>query len=179
MRAKWGLISIGLVLVFCLSFLNSPVSAQSLRFDPDPYIPIHEQFAVPLVLESGGMDIKGIEAIITFDSALVALDSITAGPWYTAAGQDYFFWDYTTPSVNTVHFASAMLDGVNNADGTIAFCHFSVLDFGVCPLQFTLADVRDVNNAELTFSVDSGVILLNPAVDTDKLKFANLKAIYR
>ncbi len=170
--------------VFILSLilvvlLPASAFAQSLQFDPDPFIPASDSFAVPMIIETGGLSIKGIETIVTFDPALVSLDSITAGPWFTDSGQDYFFWDYTIPFTYAIHFASAMLDGTNSADGIIAYCHFSFLDYGSCPLDFTLVDVRDGNNADLGFGNDSGLILLDPAVETKNVQFSSLKAIYR
>lgn len=168
-----------LSLVLCISPFITPANAQMLRFDPDPFIPFNQHFTVPLVLDSGALHVKGVEATITFDPALVTLDSVTAGPWYTDSGQDFFFWDYTTPLTYAIHFASAMLDGTSNADGVIALCHFSFAGFGVCPLDFTLVDVRDFENNELTFDSDSGLIFLDAAVETKQVNFNALKAIYR
>jgi len=165
--------------VFSVGLFAPQAMGQNLRFNPDPYVPVDEVFSVPLVLEAGGLDIKGVEATITFDPSLVYLDSITPGPWFTNSTQNYFFWDYTTPYTYAIHFASAMLDGTNNIDDTIAYCHFSVVDFGICPLDFTLVDVRDVSNVTISFDVDPGVIILNAAVDTETVKFSTLKAIYR
>jgi len=179
MSAKWVLGFAVLSLMLGAGLFNSSASAQMLRFDPDPYIPFDEVFAVPLLLESGGAEVKGVEVTVTFDPALVVLDSITPGPWYTASGQDFFFWDYTTPFTYAIHFASAMLDGTNSADGIIAFCHFSFIDFGTCPLEFTDTDVRDVNNDPMGFGFDDGLIFLNPAVETETVEFSSLKAIYR
>jgi hypothetical protein len=179
MKAKLVLGFVVLSVVLGLNVFNTPASAQMLRFDPDPFIPYNQQFTVPLVLESGGLYVKGIEASITFDPALVTLDSVTAGPWYTDSGQSFFFWDYTAPFTYAIHFASAMLDGTSNADGVIALCHFSFAGFGVCPLDFTLVDVRDFENNELTFDSDSGVIYLDEAVETKNVNFTALKAIYR
>lgn len=170
-----GLLSV--ILFICMS--QSAASAQNLRFDPDPFIPLNEQFAVPLIFETGGLDIKGVEVTITFDPALVRLDSITPGAWYTGSGQDFFFWDYTIPYTYAIHFASAMLDGTNNIDDVLALCHFSFVDFGLCPLDFTLVDVRDVSNDPVTTTTDPGVIYLNAAVETVNVKFNSLKAIYR
>ncbi len=154
-------------------------SAQSLRFDPDPYFPVDQTFSVPLVLEAGGLAVKGVECIITYDPALVALNSITAGPWYTGSGQDFFFWDYTTGFTTDIHFASAMLDGTNSSDGIIAYCNFSFVGFGTCDLIFAESDIRDVNNDPLAFALDNGMIVLDQAVENAPVKFNVLKAIYR
>lgn len=153
--------------------------AQELYFDPDPTIPVDPVFAVPLHMQTGGLDVKGIEVNITFDQSLVRLDSVSAGPWYTDAGQDFFFWDYTAPSTSAIHFASAMLDGTRSQDGVVAYCHFTILDFGVSPLDFTEVDVRDVDNSPLGFTGNSGSIILDPAIENQPIRFSTLKAIYR
>ncbi len=172
----WRMISV--VFLF-LVFSIQPAGAQSLSFDPDPFTPQDYIFTVPLVLESGGLSVKGVEAIVSFDTALVTLESITPGPWYTASGQDFFFWDYTTPTSDTIHFASAMLDGSRNADDIIAYCHFSFVDFGFCVLDFDLVDVRGVQNQDLGFASDDGLIILGTAVGVEPIHFSTLKAIYR
>ncbi len=170
---------------FCISvfFPLSPtlslVHAQTLRFDPDPFIPQDYDFTVPLVIESGGYEVKGVECQVSFDSALVSLNSITPGPWYTDSNQQFFFWDYTQPGTNTVSFASAMLDGSNSSDGVIALCHFSFVDFGTSPLDFNLVDVRGITNQALPFDSDNGMIFLGDGVSVKTLSFGTLKAIYR
>ncbi len=176
MQIKRALVFIILAISFTLV---SSVSAQTLRFDPDPYFPVDEQFTLPLLLEAGGLDVKGVECIITFDSALVSLESITPGPWYSESGQEFFFWDYTEPGTSVLHFASAMLDGTNNTDGAIALCHFSFVGFGSCDLVFTEANVRDANNEPLSFALDNGLIVLDQAINTEPVQFSTLKAIYR
>ncbi len=177
MMVKWVLVFIFAVL--CGGILSSEAAAQMLRFDPDPYSPVDEQFSVSLVLEANGFDVKGVEAVITYNPALVTLDSITPGPWFTDSGQGFFFWDYTTQFTTNIHFASAILDGTNSSDAVLANCHFTFVDFGSCPLDFTLVDVRDVNNDGLPFDSDSGLIILDNVVDVKKLKFPALKAIFR
>ena len=179
MHAKWPTVFVLFFVFLSLSAFYCDAAAQVLRFDPDPFVPEEEQFSVPLLMEAQGTQIKGVEAVVTFDAALVTLDSITPGPWYTGSGQDFFFWDYTAPLTYTLHFASALLDGTSNSDDVIAYCHFSFVDFGLCPLDFTLVDIRDGSNAEIVFGADDGVIFLNPAVDTQDVKFMALKAIYR
>jgi hypothetical protein len=179
-RSRIGLLFIFCVgLVFSISPAISPVMSQTLHFEPDPFIPQNYDFTIPLLIEAGGHEVKGVETLITFDPALVTLTSITPGPWYTDSGQDFFFWDYTTPFTYAIHFASAMLDGTNNTDGVIALCHFSFVDFGSSILDFELVDVRDVENNALPFVSDNGLILLGNAVDTQKVSFNSLKAIYR
>lgn len=179
MSAKWGIVFVVLSVVMGNFLFGSPATAQILRFDPDPYIPVDENFSVPLLIETGGTSVKGVEATITFDPALVVLDSVTPGAWYSGSGQDFFFWDYTSPFTYAIHFASAMLDGTKNSDGVIAMCHFSFVDFGVCPLEFTLVDVRDANNDQINCDHDDGMIFLDAAVGTKKVGFTSLKAIYR
>ncbi len=125
------------------------------------------------------MDVKGVECFVTFDPAIVSLDSIVAGPWYTDSGQDFFFWDYTIPGTNTLHFASAMLDGTNNIDDILAVCYFSLVSYGTTALDFTQVDVRDANNDPLSFATDDGLIVLDHAVETDPVHFGTLKAVYR
>ena len=157
----------------------SIVHGQTLRFNPDPFISEDYDFTVPLVIEAGGLEVKGVECQVSFDSALVSLTSITPGPWYTNSNQEFFFWDYTYPGTNIVSFASAMLDGSNSSDDVIALCHFSFVDFGTSPLDFDLVDVRGITNQPLPFESDNGIIYLGDLVEAETLSFDTLKAIYQ
>ena len=165
------------LLLLVVSATSTP--AQTLRFEPNLYIPTEPNFSIPLVLEANGLSVKGVEATVTFDPALVVLDSITAGPWYTDSGQTFFFWDYTAPYTYVIHFASAMLTGTSNTNGIIAYCHFSKVDFGTCPLTFTEHQVRDGENIPLSFTPENGAILLDQAIKVQGLGLAEVKAIYR
>ncbi len=179
MVIKWHHFGYLTLFFFYLCLLISPANAQTIRFDPDPFIPQNAVFTVPLLLETDGHEVKGVESIISYDVALVVLDSISPGPWYTASSQNFFFWDYTSAGTSNIHFASAKLDGTSSNDDIIAYCHFSFIDFGSCVLGFEEVDVRDIDNQNIPFVSDNGLIILGNAVQKQEIFFGTLKAIYQ
>ena len=103
--------------------------AQSLYFDPSHAFPQDLIFTVDLYLECGGLAVKGVETALTFDPAILRLDEVTPGPWFTGSGNQYFFYDYTDiePQGN-IHVATSILDGTIDQDGVFAVLHFAVVD---------------------------------------------------
>jgi hypothetical protein len=155
--------------------------AQELFVDPPFSQPSEWEFTVDIAIDCAGLDVKGVEAALTFDPFLLRLDSITPGPWYTGTGRNFFFFDYTPidPQGN-IHFSSSVLDGSNNQSLTIAVCHFTVLDFGSTPVDFQDVDVRSPVNLDLEFGYSTGdLILIDPAIPVSRTSFGGLKALFR
>ena len=127
----------------------------------DPSVTTVEEldtFAIDLRINPRSRAVMGIEADIDFDETLARLESISPGPWYTDAGEDYFFFDYTpTPpdSALTIHFASAFLNAVSADSGLVATFHFVAKLAGQTPLLWDLAKVRDASNVELSFATST------------------------
>jgi len=173
------------VLLFVLALAGGftaadPACAQRLLIDPAVSVPLDFNFTLEVTAESEGLDVKGLESTILFNPALVRLDSITPGPWFTDSGQAFYFYDYASPGVGEIHFAAALLDGSQVADGSLAICHFSVLGFGIANLIFEDVDVRGPNNERHTFYHTIGDrIVIDPAVPVTLETFGALKAIYR
>jgi len=155
--------------------------AQELFVDPTISIPSDFVFTVDIAIDCAGLAVKGVEAVLAFDPFLLHLDAITAGPWYTDSGQDYFFFDYTdVDPEGVIHFASSILDGTNDQSLTIAVCHFTALDFGSTPVIFQTVDVRGPDNMDLGFSHSIGdLILIDSAVPVTATTFGELKALFR
>jgi len=155
--------------------------AQELFVDPTISIPSEFNFTVDIAIDCAGLAVKGVEAVLAFDPLLLHLDAITAGPWYTDSGQDYFFFDYTdVDPEGVIHFASSILDGTNDQSLTIAVCHFTALDFGSTAVIFQTVDVRGPDNMDLGFGHSIGdLILIDSAVPVTATTFGELKALFR
>jgi hypothetical protein len=170
-----------LVVLTFAALAASGAGAQSLYFDPSHAFPQDLIFTVDLHIACGGLAVKGVETALTFDPALLRLDDVTPGPWFTGAGQDFFFFDYTDlEAQGNIHVASSILDGTRDQDGVFAVLHFSSRTFGTTPLTFTDVDVRGVDNANLGFVSSTGdSITIDPVVRIEPRPFGFLKAIYR
>jgi hypothetical protein len=154
--------------------------AQSLSFTPPVSIPVAVDFDVAIDIVAGGAAVMGAEVAATFDPAIVRLDGISAGGWFTAAGQPYYFHDYTTTGASTIHFAAALLGDDRVADGTLAVCHFSALAAGVSPLVFVDVDVRDGTNLDLGATHSEGDrIVIQTAIPIEASAWGAVKSLWR
>ncbi len=154
--------------------------SQTVSFSPPVSIPITLTFDVEIDLAATGAAVMGTEIAVTFDEDIVRLDGITAGDWYTTAGQSYYFHDYTTPGTATIHFAAALLGSDRVADGTLAVCHFTALAVGVSPLVFVDVDVRDGTNLDLGAAHSVGdLIIIQRAIPNGSSAWGDLKSLWR
>jgi hypothetical protein len=153
--------------------------SQSVSFTPPVSIPVTLNFDVAIDLAAAGAAVMGTEIAVTFDESIVRLNGITAGNWYTASGQNYYFHDYTTLGTSTIHFAAALLGDDRVADGTLAVCHFTALGVGVSPLVFVDVDVRDATNLDLGAAHSVGdLIIIQTAIPNEGSAWGDVKALW-
>jgi hypothetical protein len=171
-----------LVSVTVLSLTGSaPAGAQGFLLDPAFTVPSDFDFTVDIAIDCAGLEVKGVEIVLEYDPLLLQLNEITPGPWYTALGRDFYFFDYTEiASPGIAHFASSVLEGTNDQSLTIAVYHFTAQGFGLTPLVFVEVDVRDATNQVLDFGHSTGdLILIDPAVPVTDTSFGALKVLFR
>lgn len=165
---------------FAVLLFSTYAWSQTVSCSPPVSIPVSLAFDVEVVLAAGGAAVMGTEVAVTFDGTIVRLDGITAGDWYTASGQSYYFHDYTTPGAGTVHFAAALLGDDRVADGTLAVCHFTALAVGVSPLVFVDVDVRDGANLDLGAAHSVGdLIIIQRAIPNESRVWGDVKSLWR
>jgi len=142
----------------------------------DPSVSSVEQytdFTLSVTIDPAQLEVKGVDAEIAFDPAVVTLDSVTPGTWFADSGLDYFFYDYTQDPpdpATSIRFSAAFLGGHRAEPGEVAVCHFHALAPGATNLDFTTAQVRDFVNTELGFLTsccDSINVSPATAVDPD------------
>ncbi len=156
------------------------VGAQTVSMVPHVSIPTTTEFLVYVYLDSDDQDVQGVEIKLTFDKTIVRLDEITAGDWFTTSGLDYFFWDYTTPGADTIHFTGALLHEGQVTSGVIGICHFAALGPGICPVDFVDVDVRNSINQDLGAGHSVGdQIIIDNAIRNERLGFGEIKMLYR
>ncbi len=145
-------------LLACLAgiWLSVPAVAQQIYINPPVSEPLEPYLTVDVVIATAGLDVMGMEIEIAFDPTVVALDHIEPGEWVTSAGLDYFFYDLTTPGTDVIRFDMAFLGTGRTGDGQVAICHFHAASPGTSPLEFGTLDIRDPDNAQLTFTHSEG-----------------------
>lgn len=175
LRARLGLLAAGL-----LALLPAAPSAQTVFVQPPESIPAEESFTLAIVLDCADAGVLGVEIALSFDASLVRLEGIDPGAWFTGSGVDWFFWDYTHPGTELIHFTGSLLGSASAADGELAVCRFTALDPGVSPLDFLTVEVRDFQNQDLDAAHSYGDrIVIDQAIPDRAVGFGSLKAIYR
>lgn len=163
-----------------LLLLAVPAAAQSVYMVPHVALPTTSTFTVYFYLDADAQEVMGVEVSLEFDETIVQLDGIDAGDWFTTSGLDWFFWDYTTPGTDTIHFTGALLDEGRVANGVIAVCRFTAIGLGVCPVDFTDVDVRDASNQTYAAGHSTGdQIIIDAAIGNETMSFGDIKALYR
>jgi len=156
------------------------IETGQLYFSPSSSMPLTPDFTVDLAISAAGYLVKGAEVVVTFNPTLVALTDITPGAWVSEQGLQTYFYDYTIPGTNTIHFAMSFLDGSGTGSGVLAVCHFSARQIGTTPLDFITVDVRDPDNQPTAFehSADDNIII-DQVIATTPATFGGVKATFR
>ena len=162
-----------------LSLASAP-AAQTVSMVPHIAEPVTIAFSVYVYLDSDFEDVQGVEISMTFDETIVQLEEILPGDWFTSSGLEYFFWDYTTPGTDTIHFTGALLHEGRVANGVLGICNFTAIAVGVSPVDFVDVDVRDSVNADLGAAHSTGdLIIIDFAIADESLSFGEIKTLYR
>ncbi|MFO7610399.1 MAG: hypothetical protein R6X35_14635 [Candidatus Krumholzibacteriia bacterium] len=158
-----------------------PASAQWIGFDPAETVPATEVFTVALVLDTEGVTVMGADVLFTFDPAVVRLDSVTVGDWFTTAPQPYFFWADAGGSVaDLVQVTGSVMTTGRAGAGALAVLHFTALAAGFCDLEFRAVSLRDPLNASVPHTRSTGDrIIIEEAIGVGTASFGGLKARWR
>jgi len=93
-------------------------------------------------------NLKGYSVTLSYDPALISLQEVTEGPFFSTKGKTFF---YTKDDKNTILIDNALLgtDLSISGEGTLATLSFTCLKAGSSNLTFKLAKTRDTNNKEI------------------------------
>jgi hypothetical protein len=172
------ILSVALFLTFAGGI--QPLVAQTLSVNPPNSVPDEEEFTIAIVLDAGGYSVMGIEASISFNEYILQLDGIDPGPWFTGLGHEYFFWDYTHPGTELIHFAGSSLGSAVPTSAVVAICRFTALNAGISPLDFLGVDIRNSQNVRLISDHSSGdSITIDGAIPVTGHTLGRVKALYR
>lgn len=116
---------LSLLTILLLGASALPAAAQLVSVHPPTTQPSTEIFDVEILLDPLGESIMGVEVTIGFDENIVSLLEILPGGWFTTPPADqYFFWDYTHPGTELIHFTGSSLGQALGVGGTLAICRF-------------------------------------------------------
>ena len=117
---------------------------------------------------------------LSFDPLLVRLEGIDPGAWFTEGGAEWFFWDYTHPGTELIHFTGSRLGSASSVGGQIGICRFTALEAGISPLDFLGVEVRDFQNQDVHAGHSFGDrIVIDQAIPVEPGSFGRVKALFR
>lgn len=158
-----------------------PAAAQWVGFDPSEVVPATESFTFALALDTQGVAVLGVDVQFSFDPAIVQVDSVTVGDWFTTAPQSWFFWcDAAETVADVVHVTGTVMTTGRAGAGALAFVHMTALAAGFSPLEFLNLDLRNSLNMPVPHTASSGDrVIVEDAVPAAALSFGSLKARLR
>ena len=158
-----------------------PAAAQWIGFNPAEMVPTNEIFTVDLVLDTEGVTVMGVDVLFSFDPAVVHLDAVTVGDWFTTAPEPHFFWAEPGLAVpGVVHASGTVMTSGRSGAGVLAVLHFTAVAAGFSPLDFQAVSLRNPLNAPVPHTRSSGDrIIIEEAIPTEGSSFGDLKARWR
>ncbi len=95
-------------------------------------------------------DLKGYSVTLSYDPALLSLQEVTEGPFFSSKGKTFFYKEVGLTK-GTILIDCAILgpDLSVSGEGTLAILSFTSLKAGSTSLTFKLAKTRDTNNKEI------------------------------
>jgi len=102
-------------------------------------------------------DLKGYSVTLSYDPALLSLQEVTEGPFFSSKGKTFF---YNKEENSTILIDCAILgpELSVSGEGTLATLSFSSLKSGSTSLTFKLTKTRDTCNKEIVITKRNSVV---------------------
>jgi len=93
-------------------------------------------------------DLKGYSVTLSYDPALLSLQEVTEGPFFSTKGKTFF---YSKEENGTILIDCALLgpELSFSGEGTLATLSFTCLKAGSTSVDFSLVKTRDTHNKEI------------------------------
>jgi len=95
-------------------------------------------------------NLKGYSVTLSYDPALISLQEVTEGPFFSSKGKT-FFYKKVDDKKGTILIDCALLgpELSVSGEGILATLSFTCLKAGSTSVEFSLAKTRDTNNKEI------------------------------
>ena len=102
-------------------------------------------------------NLKGYSVTLSYDPALLSLQEVTEGPFFSSKGKTFF---YTKEEQNTILIDNALLGKTLSisGEGTLATLSFTSLKAGSTSIEFSLTKTRDTLNKEIITTKSNAVV---------------------
>lgn len=171
----------GAAIACLLPLCAVPADAQRIAFAPAEIAPETEAFTVDLTLDTEGATVMGVDVVFACDPAVVRVDSVTVGGWFTSASQPWFFWSGLIDqpfAVSMVRVTGSVMTTGRAGAGTLAVLHFTAVGVGYCPLPIVSVALRDPLNNPVPYIRSDGLVVIAP-IPAGTTSFGALKALWR
>ena len=104
-------------------------------------------------------DLKGYSVTLSYDPALLNLQEVTEGPFFSAKGKTFFYKKVDDTKGSVLIDCAILGPEVSvSGEGTLAILSFTCLKAGSTDLTFKLAKTRDTYNKEIITTKKNSLI---------------------
>lgn len=143
----------------CILLAFATASAQHVSLALDPVVMEEGELAtVEVRVDTGVQDLRGYSLDIYYDYGRVEPYSVLEGEVLLAHSPTFFYWqEVDDESGRHLHLDNAILGGTLGGSGEGALCYILLrgLTCGVETLRLSNTQLRDMDNAPISCSVDS------------------------
>lgn len=171
----------GLVLLGGVSTANADTEPQVCVTPDSLVVAINEIFWLDIEVTATTAELMGYNIVVTYDSSIIALQSVDEGTLPLGSGHPTFFEWLNPPAADSVHVNGAILGNTVDGPGTLF-----TLTFKGANLATTLATdvtivfsvLRDGVNQNIEHTVKNGWVRVEPPVAIEPSTWGRLKALY-
>ncbi len=151
--------------ILVLAFCTPPSVSAAMVSTGSASASAGEMFVRPVSV-TGVADLYAFQFDLSFDPAILHLQSITEGPFLAAAGTTAFIPGTIDNSAGTATFTADTLLGAipgNSGSGELAEFHFRALSAGISPLTLTNVILLDSGLSDIAHGVENGEVVISAA----------------
>jgi len=153
----------------------------TVAFDPPSGVIVCDEILnVDVTIDASVTDLRGFTLVLEFDPAFVAPISATAGALVTGAGcPNFFTWLNAAAIGDSIAIDGATLGCSVAGAGAIARLQFVGTGIGSSALACRRGDMRDSQNAPISFTCTTGSIEHSCQNPVESRTWGRIKALYR
>jgi hypothetical protein len=165
-------------LFLVLTLLSSSAISQSMgviAIDPaDTTVDLNNTFDMDIVVDSNMSELKGFNFQVTFDPAILNVDTVLEGSLIRAGGPSFWIWRSIVPDIVEMNGAILGPSLVVDGPGVLATITFEAIGYGVSPVAFasiTLFTQEDSLLHNIPYASTDGIVRVGAPTATATIDF--------
>jgi hypothetical protein len=136
----------------------------SIYFDPALSEVLEFQtFWVDVAIDDQMLGVTGYDFALDFDESLVEVLQVVDGDLPDGyPGETFLYWTIDSSPPHELIINGAVLGGSVDGPGSLIRVEFRALAPGTTPLTFTDIELRDIENAQIPWIEENGVVIIEP-----------------